>query len=220
MKVAEDKRKISERKFWSKVAKNYDRWIESAFSDQYKIFKSKLASYVKSHDRILEVGCGTGDITFFLSSRCKEAIGVDISLEMIAEANRKKEEQGIRNVKFYEGDAYNLPFPSASFDKLFVVNALQTMKEPDSAIREGERVLRNNCEFLSITYCFGDSGFVENLKLIKWILIYGKPKYWHNFTIDNLTDYYKRIGFTIIEKEIIWKKPVVLFLRCRKEPRN
>ncbi len=81
---------------------------------------------------------------------------------------------------------------------------------------EGKRVLKDGGEFISITYCYGDSGFLEKAKLIKWVILYGLPKYWLNFTRDELIGYFEKTGFKIMEKEDIWKKPVVLFLRCGK----
>lgn len=212
----EYERKSDEQKFWNKVAKIYDQWIESAFDDQYKVFRAKINSYTHSDDVVLEIGTGTGDIAFSISPRCKQVVGIDISPEMIAKANMKNSELKIENLTFQVEDAYNLSFSGSSFTKVICCNSLQTMKEPFNAIEEGKRVLKEGGEFISITYCFGDSDFLDRLKLIKWIILYGKPKYWHSFTINELVTNFKSAGFQIIEKEVIWEKPVVLFLRCRK----
>jgi hypothetical protein len=71
-------------------------------------------------------------------------------------------------------------------------------------------------DHLCKAYCFGDSGFLELLKLIKWIILNGKPKYWLNFTSNGLIACFEKAGFEIIRKEVVWEKPVVLFLRFRK----
>jgi ubiquinone/menaquinone biosynthesis C-methylase UbiE len=210
----EDKRREGERKFWDKMARQYDNWIEDAFSEQYKINKSKLSSIVKTEDEILEIGCGAGDITYHLAPKCSRIIGTDLSPEMIAAA--KSRELKYDNLAFQVEDSYNLSFSDSMFDKVICVNALQVMKEPGRAVQEGLRVLKEGGEFASITYLFGQSGLVEYFKLTKWVIKYGKPKYWHNFKQDQLTQIFRDAGFEIINEEIIWKKPQVLFLRCRK----
>ncbi len=216
LKNVDDKRKQDERKFWNKLAKIYDQWIEDAFSDQYDMFRAKICSYIQQDDAVLEIGTGTGDIAFHVASEAKKVVGIDISPEMIAEAVRKNSELNLKNLTFQVEDAYSLPFAESSFTKVVSCNSLQTMKEPFKAIMEGKRVLKEGGEFISITYCFGDSGFLEQLKLIKWIILYGKPKYWLNFTTNGLTACFEKAGFEIIERETMWEKPDVLFLRCRK----
>jgi ubiquinone/menaquinone biosynthesis C-methylase UbiE len=216
MSDSDNKRIEGERKFWGKVAKQYDNWISEAFSDQYIVNKSKLISMIQPDDVILEIGCGAGDMAFHLAPKCKKIIGTDLSPEMISVAKNRKLKSEINNISFQVEDSYNLSFSENSFDKVICINALQVMKEPNRAVLEGYRVLREGGEFVSITYLFGESGLMEYFKLTKWIIKYGKPKYWHNFKSEELTNIFENSGFRIIEKELIWKKPKVLFLRCRK----
>lgn len=216
MSESDKKRIEGERKFWDKVAKQYDNWISEAFSDQYKVNKSKLSSIINPDDVILEIGCGAGDMAFYLAPKCKKIIGTDLSPDMISVAKNRKLKSEINNISFQVEDSYNLSFSENSFDKVICVNALQVMKEPQKAILEGMRVLKKGGEFASITYLFGESGLVEYFKLTKWIIKYGKPKYWHNFKSKELIKVFKDADFQTIEKEIIWKKPKVLLLRCRK----
>jgi ubiquinone/menaquinone biosynthesis C-methylase UbiE len=216
MSDSDNKRIEGERKFWGKVAKQYDNWISEAFSDQYIVNKSKLISMIQPDDVILEIGCGAGDMAFHLAPKCKKIIGTDLSPEMISVAKNRKLKSEINNISFQVEDSYNLSFSENSFDKVICINALQVMKEPNRAVLEGYRVLREGGEFVSITYLFGESGLLEYFKLTKWIIKYGKPKYWHNFKSEELTNIFENSGFRIIEKELIWKKPKVLFLRCRK----
>jgi len=212
----EDERKKGERKFWSRVARTYDQWIEKAFKGQYEVFREKVRLYIQPDDVVLEIGTGTGDIAFHIAPFCKKVVGIDISPEMIAIARQKNFESSLENLTFQAEDAYNMPFAGSSFSKVICCNSLQTMKEPLKVIQEGKRVLNEGGDFISITYCFDDSSFLEQLKLIKWILLYGKPKYWFNFKSNDLIDDFKKGGFEVIEKEFIWEKPVVLFLRCKK----
>ena len=214
--LKEDKRIEGEQRFWNKVAGKYDNWIKNAFEEQYKVYRQKISSYIQQDDVVLEIGTGTGDIAFNIAPNCRKVVGIDITPGMIDVARRKNEELNLDNIKFSVEDAYDLTFHNESFTKVISCNSLQVMKEPEKAIMEGKRVLVTGGEFISITYCYGDSGFFEQLKLIKWILLYGIPEFWLNFKTENLIQLFKNAGFEIIEKEIIWEKPVVLFLRCMK----
>ena len=71
-------------------------------------------------------------------------------------------------------------------------------------------------EFITITYCYADAGFGEKVKLIKWVLLYGLPKYWHNFRCRDISDLFKQADLEILEEELVWRKPAVHFIRARK----
>ena len=212
-----DKKRISgERKFWDKTAKVYDDWLESSFKEQYNTIKSKVLLNIKSTDTVLDMATGTGEIAFNIEKACKKLIGIDISPEMIKIANEKRSKLNKTNLTFQVEDAYNLPFPDSSFDKVVCCNALQAMKEPNRAIEEGKRVLKDDGEFISITYCFADSGLIEQFKLFKWVVLYGIPIYWTNFTCKSLVDHFEDANFKTLEDIEVWQKPVILFLRSEK----
>jgi len=214
--ILEDKRRRGERRFWSRIAKRYDSWIESAFHDQYEVYRSKFVTHISKDDVVLEIGTGTGQIALHIAKKCNKVIGIDISTEMIEQAKRKKTANNIANASFQVEDAYKLPFEDETFDKVICCNAYQVMKEPIRAIKESKRVLKNKGESLCITYCYGESTIFDRLVLIKWAILYGIPRYWTNFTCSDLKFHFNKAGFKIIEEEMAWKNPVVLFLRCEK----
>lgn len=67
--------------------------------------------------RILEVGCGTGELLRFAGARFPQAAlaGLDPDASALGRARRKLEEAG-RSAELVEGRAESLPFPDASFD--------------------------------------------------------------------------------------------------------
>jgi ubiquinone/menaquinone biosynthesis C-methylase UbiE len=89
----------------------------------------------------LDVGCGTGFLTFELTGRGYRLTGVDFAPAMIAEARRKAGERGV-DARFEEGDAEQLRFASASFDLVISRHLLWTLPHPEAAIDEWIRVLR------------------------------------------------------------------------------
>ena len=90
---------------------------------------------------VLDVGCGTGFLSFELAARGHRVIGIDFALAMLAEARRKAAQRGVP-VRFEEGDAEQLPFAPGTFDLVISRHLLWTLPHPEAAIDEWIRVLR------------------------------------------------------------------------------
>lgn len=202
------------KRFWKATAEGYDAWIANDFQDQYEVNRNTLAKYMDPDRRVLDVGCGPGDLTIRLAPRCQEVWGVDVTPEMIRVAEGKVASQP-GNVCFREADACDLPFESHSFDTVMSVNALQTMEQPEQALREMHRVLRPGGELLLITYCYGDSSSSENSSLLRWAIEHEGQVLWHSFRFRQLVETLPAKGFEVVEAERIWEGPVVAFLRGR-----
>ncbi len=99
---------------------------------------------LKPGHHVLDLGCGTGDdareIGALVGPKGK-VVGLDVSPTMIAEA-RKRALSTDLPVKFIEGDALNLPFPSESFDRVRTDRVLVHLRKPGKALAEMVRVTR------------------------------------------------------------------------------
>lgn len=93
---------------------------------------------------VLEAGCGVGAQTLTLASRSAGALitSIDISAVSVAEARDAVRAAGIKNVTLRQADIFDLPFPSESFDHVFVCFVLEHLAEPVEALRALRRVLR------------------------------------------------------------------------------
>ena len=84
--------------------------------------------------RVLDVGCGAGQVVGRLTEAGFEAHGVDVSEPNIAKARRFSE-----RCQFYDGK--HLPFPDKHFASVGALNVLEHVEEPEAFIIELVRVL-------------------------------------------------------------------------------
>jgi len=85
---------------------------------------------------VLEIGCGTGHFTRWLSDEGLAAVGLDFSAAMLAEART------LDGVPLVRGDARRLPFADGAFDLAALVTTLEFLEQPREALAEALRVAR------------------------------------------------------------------------------
>ncbi|KMZ78258.1 dimethyladenosine transferase [Plasmodium vivax India VII] len=73
--------------------------------------KILLAAKIKSSDVVLEIGCGTGNLTVKLLPIAKKVITIDIDARMVSEVKKRCLYEGYNNLEVYEGDAIKTVFP-------------------------------------------------------------------------------------------------------------
>jgi SAM-dependent methyltransferase len=101
--------------------------------------------------RVLDVGCGTGSLSFCLAQNPGIAgvEGLDFSPAYIDHAKRQN---GDSRLNFRVGDACALPFPNASFDHTLSMLVLQFIPEAGLAVREMRRVTRSGGTIAAATW--------------------------------------------------------------------
>ena len=90
----------------------------------------------------LDIATGTGHTAFALAPHVASVIGVDLTPEMLAEAERLRTQRSITNVEFRTADVHHLPFNDASFDLITCRRAAHHFSDVTRALREMKRVLR------------------------------------------------------------------------------
>jgi demethylmenaquinone methyltransferase/2-methoxy-6-polyprenyl-1,4-benzoquinol methylase len=95
----------------------------------------------KPQTRVLDLCCGTGDMTFALQKRGKSAtiVGADFSHAMLQRASQKA---AGTSLKWVEADALALPFPDESFDLVTSAFGFRNLADYDAGLREIVRVLK------------------------------------------------------------------------------
>jgi SAM-dependent methyltransferase len=97
---------------------------------------------IKVADRVLDVGCGTGNLTanLALNPDIRGIYGIDLSASYIEHAKGKNTGSGFQ---FQVGDACALPFGDQEFDHSLSMLVLQFVPQPEMAINEMRRVTRS-----------------------------------------------------------------------------
>ncbi len=88
--------------------------------------------------QVLEVGCGGGALMRTLAGRGCQVTGVDISKEAVRLASREAE-----GCEALQADACALPFDGVSFDRVVAHHLIEHLADPEKALREWARVLRD-----------------------------------------------------------------------------
>jgi ubiquinone/menaquinone biosynthesis C-methylase UbiE len=93
----------------------------------------RLAEHVDPTGRILDVGCGTGNLVWRLAPKAREIVGVELSPDMVALARRTLATRGLPHVSFVLGDVTSVfaDVPDGHFDLATMVLVLHEM--PDEA---------------------------------------------------------------------------------------
>ncbi len=100
---------------------------------------------INAGDVVLDVGCGAGVDTFFSAMGAGpsgEVTGVDITPAMLKRAKKNLSMTHLKNVRFEEGSAENLPFADADFDVVTSNGALNLVPDKARAFGEIYRVLK------------------------------------------------------------------------------
>lgn len=92
--------------------------------------------------RVLEVGIGSGLNLPLYGGAVEEVVGIDISPELLAMAERAVATSRPANIRLLEGTAERLPLDDRSVDTVVVTWALCSIPDPIAALSEARRVLR------------------------------------------------------------------------------
>jgi ubiquinone/menaquinone biosynthesis C-methylase UbiE len=109
---------------------------------------------ISAHDRVLDVGCGSGSMARLIARSFprSQVVGVDLREQYLDFAKARAAKEKIRNLAFRRGDVFALPFPDASFDVVWAKYLLQWLKEPERALAELKRVTKPGGFVVSCDY--------------------------------------------------------------------
>ncbi len=94
-------------------------------------------------DRVLEVGCGDGALTFEIARQAGYVTGVAVSDELLIVAQDKGLRSGVDNVSFQRIKENRLPYENGVFDAAVTRGMLHRFEDPKEMLREMSRVLKS-----------------------------------------------------------------------------
>ena len=140
---------MKERKtFWDKNAGRYDRFMQkdrAAYDEMYVLIRPVVKAKT-----VLELATGTGLIAKNIVN------ATDVSAEMIAEAKRDNRSAKLH---FSVQDMFRLPYADKSFDVVIVSNALHIVPQPEKALQEIKRVLKDDGVLIAPTFTHAGNSF-------------------------------------------------------------
>jgi ubiquinone/menaquinone biosynthesis C-methylase UbiE len=128
---------------FDKIASVYDQYYATEQGkkiDDLEKFNTALFFNDLNSKNVLEIGCGTGHWTQFLSHHGFEITALDTSDAMLEIAMKKN----IKNAQFVKGSATELPFEDESIENIMSFATLGFIKNKEKAIKEMHRVLKKN----------------------------------------------------------------------------
>jgi len=90
---------------------------------------------------VLDIATGSGHTAFALAPHVASVIGIDITTEMLREAESLKADRGVTNVVFRTGDVHKLPFADETFQLVTCRRAAHHFSNIAVALQEIRRVL-------------------------------------------------------------------------------
>lgn len=129
------------------LQQEFNQWAAAGRGDEMESHHSDITDQtlalmeLKTEDRVLDLGCGTGWASRRMARAVKngEVVGVDVADEMLRRAEAAS--KGIRNVRYLWGSAESLPLPDNHFDKVLSVESFYYYADQGAALDELHRVI-------------------------------------------------------------------------------
>ena len=145
--------------FWDKNAGRYDRFMRkdgAAYEMMYEMIQP-----VVRHKTVLELATGTGLIAKHIVNAAAHIEATDASPEMILEAKRDNRSAKLH---FSVQDMFCLPYADKSFDVVIVSNALHIVPQPEKALAEIHRVMKDDGVLIAPTFTHAGNSFSGKVK--------------------------------------------------------
>ena len=124
---------------------NYDEdeSLSSLLSKSRKrIYSRLLAEQIGHNTRVLEVGCGTGQLTNFLGMGCRTVVGADLCMNSLKLAEKFRRGQGLSRVRFVQMNLFRPAFKDGQFDVVLCNGVLHHTSDPAGGFRRIARLVK------------------------------------------------------------------------------
>ncbi|MGH7287480.1 MAG: class I SAM-dependent methyltransferase, partial [Myxococcota bacterium] len=124
---------------------NYDDHdsVRSLISKSRKgIYARLLGEQLPFNSRVLEVGCGTGQLSNFLGISCRTVVGTDLCMNSLRMAEKFRSEYGLSRVRFLQMNLFSPALRPEQFDVVLCNGVLHHTSDPVRGFRSIARLVR------------------------------------------------------------------------------
>ena len=195
--------------FWDKNAGRYDRFMRkdgAAYDEMYELIRP-----IVRHKTVLELATGTGLIAKHIVNAAAHIEATDASAEMIAEAKRDN-----RSAKLYFSvqDMFCLPYAGESFNVVIVSNALHIVPQPEKALAEIRRVLKDGGVLIAPTFTHAGNSFSGRAKAF-FMKLAGFPLH-SKWTSEEYLRFLQQNGWTVRKSAVLKASFPLTYAECVK----
>ena len=201
---------MKERKtFWDRNAGRYDHFMQkdrAAYDEMYELIRPVVKAKT-----VLELATGTGLIAKHIVNAAAHIEATDASPEMIAEAKRDTRSAKLH---FSVQDMFRLPYANQSFDVVIVSNALHIVPQPENALQEIKRVLKDDGVLIAPTFTHAGNSFPGKVKAF-FMKLAGFPLH-SKWTSEEYLRFLGQNGWTVRKSAVLSRS----FQREREDRRQ
>ena len=195
--------------FWDKNAGRYDRFMRkdrAAYDEMYELIRP-----IVRHKTVLELATGTGLIAKNIVNAAAHIEATDASAEMIAEAKRDN-----RSAKLYFSvqDMFCLPYANQSFNVVIVSNALHIVPQPEKALAEIRRVLKDGGVLIAPTFTHAGNSFSGRAKAF-FMKLAGFPLH-SKWTSEEYLRFLRQNGWAVRKSAVLKASFPLTYAECVK----
>ncbi|UJB20569.1 MULTISPECIES: class I SAM-dependent methyltransferase [Lysobacter] len=205
----------SDARFWDRISRKYA--LEPiADQEAYERTLDRTRGLLKSSDRVLELGCGTGSAALVLAGGVRSYLATDLSAGMIAIAEEKRSAATVASLSFRAATVEELT-PAEPFDAVLGFNYLHLVRDLAGTLRRIHGLLAADGVFISKTPCLGDMNRLFGL-LLPAARVLGLAPYTGVLRVVDLPALIGAAGFDIVavERHASAGKDTLPYIAARK----
>lgn len=197
------------KKIWDLYAPVYERAMR-ADRKVYQFMYHRIPKVIEGKD-VLEIATGPGLLAKHVAYAANRMIATDYSDGMIAEA-RKGDYPS--HLTFEVADATNLPFDDKSFDVVLIANALHIMPEPEKALKEIDRVLKEKGILIAPNFVNHKGGFIS--RIWSGILKIAGVKFEHQWNTEAYRAFLEKNGWKVRHCKEMQARISIAYVECMR----
>ena len=195
--------------FWDRNAARYDRFMRkdgAAYDEMYELIRPVVKAKT-----VLELATGTGLIAKHIVNAAAHIEATDASAEMIAEAKRDNHSTKLH---FSVQDMFRLPYAEESFDVVIVSNALHIVPQPEKALAEIHRVLKDDGVLIAPTFTHAENSIFGMIRAF-FMRLAGFPLH-SRWTSAEYLRFLRQNGWTVRKSVVLKASFPLTYAECVK----